>query len=77
MASMRSTEETTFFPAMWLQNVTQFAPTTHFISFAQSVLYRGAGFDILWPQLAVLAAFTLVFFAISVMPFTTAIVSFQ
>lgn len=27
------------------------APSTHYTSFAQSVLMRGAGFDIVWPQL--------------------------
>lgn len=34
----------------WLQNTMQLAPTTHFVSFAQAVLYRGAGLDIVWPQ---------------------------
>ena len=59
------------------QDVMQFAPTPHFVSFVQAVLYRGAGLDIVWPQLAALAAFTLAFFAISLMRFRTAIVSFQ
>ena len=30
------------------------APTTHFVSLAQAILYRGAGLDIVWPQLAAL-----------------------
>jgi ABC-2 type transport system permease protein len=32
------------------------APTTHFVSFAQAILYRGAGLDVVWPQfLAIIA----------------------
>jgi ABC-2 type transport system permease protein len=61
----------------WLQDVMQFTPTPHFVSFAQAVLFRGAGLDIVWPQLAALAAGALVFFVISLMRFRTAIVSFQ
>jgi ABC-2 type transport system permease protein len=60
-----------------LQDVMQVTPTTHFISFAQAVLFRSAGLDIVWPQLVALAAAALVFFAISLMRFRTAIVSFQ
>ena len=51
----------------------QFAPTTHFVSFAQAVLYRAAGFDIVWPQLLALAGFTIVFFGVSLIRFRTAI----
>lgn len=61
----------------WLQDVMQFTRTTHFLSFAQAVFYRGAGLDIVWSPLAALAAFTLAFFAISLTRFRTAIVSFQ
>ena len=61
----------------WLQDVMQFMPTPHFVSFAQAVLYRAAGLDIVWPQLAALAAFSVGFFAISLTRFRTAIVSFQ
>ena len=32
------------------------APTTHFVSLAQAILYRGAGLDVVWPQLCALAA---------------------
>ena len=60
----------------WLIKVMQFTPTPHFVSFAQAVLYRAAGLDIVWPQLAALAAITLVFFAVSLMRFRTTIASF-
>ena len=59
----------------WLINVMQFTPTPHFVSFAQAVLYRAAGLDIVWPELAALAAITLVFFAVSLARFRTTIAS--
>ena len=34
-----------------VQDVMSFTPTTHFVSLAQAILYRGAGFDVVWPQL--------------------------
>ncbi len=61
----------------WLQHAMQFMPTPHFVSFAQSVLYRGAGLEIVWRQLAALAAITTVFFGVALMRFRTAIISFQ
>jgi len=33
-----------------LRIVMQASPSTHFVSFAQAILYRGAGFGIVWPQ---------------------------
>ena len=39
-----------------VQNVMLAAPTTHFVTAAQAILYRGAGLDVVWPQwLAILA----------------------
>jgi ABC-2 type transport system permease protein len=31
------------------------SPSTHFVSFAQAILYRGAGFDVVWPQFLAVA----------------------
>jgi ABC-2 type transport system permease protein len=61
----------------WLQHAMQVMPTPHFVSFAQAVLYRAAGLDIVWPQLAALAAITTVFFGVSLVRFRTTIASFQ
>jgi ABC-2 type transport system permease protein len=58
-----------------LQYIMQLAPTTHFVSFAQAVLYRAAGIDIVWPQLAVLAVITSVFFGVSLTRFRTALMA--
>ena len=56
---------------MWVQHAMEFTPTTHFVSFAQSVLYRGVGFDIVWGDLAALATITVVFFGVSLARFRT------
>ena len=40
----------------FLRAVMQASPSTHFVSFAQEILYRGAGFDVVWPQFAAVAA---------------------
>jgi ABC-2 type transport system permease protein len=34
----------------WLATIMQASPTAHFVSFAQAILYRGAGFNVVWPQ---------------------------
>ena len=47
-----------------VQDVMLAAPTTHFVAAAQAILYRGAGFDVVWPQfLAVLVIGVVLFFA--------------
>lgn len=38
-----------------VQDIMLAAPTTHFVSLAQAIFYRGAGFDIVWPQMLALA----------------------
>ncbi|EKE69141.1 ABC transporter permease [Gallaecimonas xiamenensis] len=45
-----------------LQYLMQLVPSTHFVSLAQAVLYRGAGLSIIWPQLLAVAATGSVFF---------------
>jgi len=45
-----------------LQHAMQFAPSTHFVSFAQAILYRGAGFDVVWREFAIIFLSGAVFF---------------
>ena len=45
-----------------VQNIMLAAPTTHFVSLAQAILFRGAGFDIVWPQFAGIVAIGSAFF---------------
>jgi len=48
-----------------LRYIMQIAPSTHFTSFSQAVLYRGAGFDVVWPQLAAMTGIGVVLFFIA------------
>lgn len=48
-----------------LRFVMQAAPSTHYTAFAQAVLYRGAGLDVIWPQIAAMAAIGAVVFLVS------------
>ena len=45
-----------------VQDVMLAAPTTHFVLMAQSILFRGAGFSVVWPQFAALAGIGAVLF---------------
>ena len=42
-----------------LQYIMQLSPSTHFVSFAQSILYRGAGLGVVWPQFVATVAIAL------------------
>jgi len=53
----------------WLATVMQASPSTHFVSFAQSILYRGAGLDVVWPQFLAVACIGGLFFALAVLRF--------
>lgn len=60
-----------------VQNIMLAAPTTHFVSMAQAILYRGAGFDVIWPSLLAIAAIGAVFFALSLALFRRSLASTQ
>jgi len=62
---------------VWLQYVMQIFPTPHFVSFAQSVLYRAAGLDIVWPELLMMTIISAVYFAISGVRFRRTLVVLQ
>jgi ABC-2 type transport system permease protein len=56
-----------------VQNLMLAAPTTHFVMLAQAILFRGAGFEIVWPQFAVLAVIGGVLFAYTLARFRSTI----
>jgi ABC-2 type transport system permease protein len=39
----------------WLATIMQASPSTHFVLLAQAILYRGAGFAVVWPQFVIVA----------------------
>ena len=53
----------------WLATTMQASPSTHFVSFAQSILYRGAGIDVVWPQFLFVAVVGGLFFLLAILRF--------
>ena len=53
----------------WLATVMQVSPSTHFVSFAQAILYRGAGLDVVWPEFLAVAGIGGLFFGLAIMRF--------
>jgi ABC-2 type transport system permease protein len=52
-----------------IQYIMLAAPNTHFVMLAQSILFRGAGIEVVWPQFAALLAIGLVLFTFSLRRF--------
>jgi len=53
----------------WLAMLMQASPSTHFVSFAQAILYRGAGIDVVWPQFVFVALVGGLFFMLAILRF--------
>ncbi len=53
----------------WLATAMQASPSTHFVSFAQSILFRGAGIDVVWPQFLLVAGIGGLFFVLAILRF--------
>jgi ABC-2 type transport system permease protein len=55
----------------FLQTVMYASPSTHFVKFAQSILYRGAGIDVVWLDLMIMAGLGAGFLAAALSRFRT------
>ncbi len=53
----------------FLQAIMYASPSTHFVRFAQSVLYRGAGIDVVWSDLAIMGTLGGIFLAVALSRF--------
>ena len=53
----------------WVQTIMQAAPTTHFVDFSQSILYRGAGLEVVWLPFLKLVIIGAILFAVSLARF--------
>jgi ABC-2 type transport system permease protein len=61
---------------VWLQYVMNvISPTPHFVVFAQDVLYRGAGFSIVWQQILAMIVIGAVYFGFALHRFRRVIFS--
>ncbi len=52
-----------------VQDIMMLSPTTHFVSLGQSILFRGAGLDVVWPSLVALLLIGCVLFWLSLQRF--------
>ena len=57
----------------WLAKLMQVSPSTHFVAFAQAILYRGAGLDVVWPQFVAVAGIGALFFGAAIVRFRSSI----
>jgi ABC-2 type transport system permease protein len=53
----------------FLRAIMQASPSTHFVAIAQAILYRGAGFDMVWPRFLAVAAIGGIFLAMGLWRF--------
>ena len=58
---------------LWLQWITFFLPSRHFVSFSQAIIYRGAGLSAVWPNFLAVAIIGLAFFVFSLRRFRESI----
>ncbi len=59
----------------WLATAMQASPSTHFVLFAQAILYRGAGLDVVWPQFVAVAGIAALFLILTLLRFRSALSS--
>lgn len=57
----------------WLQRLTFFLPSRHFVSFSQIIIYRGGGISAAWPHFLVVGGVGLAFFMYSLASFRKSI----
>jgi ABC-2 type transport system permease protein len=57
----------------WLATAMQASPSTHFVSFAQAILYRGAGIDVVWPEFLIVGTIGGLFFLLAILRFRSSV----
>jgi ABC-2 type transport system permease protein len=57
----------------WLQSITFFIPTRHFVSLSQVIIYRGGGIEAVWRQFVMVGVIGLAFFVFSMSLFRKSI----
>ena len=62
---------------VFVQRIMLIAPTTHFVSLAQAILYRGAGIDVVWPQFLAIIGIATAFFVAALIRFRRSIGEMQ
>lgn len=57
----------------WLAKFMQLSPSTHFVAFAQAILYRGAGLDVVWPRFLAVGGIGALFFGLAILRFRSVV----
>jgi ABC-2 type transport system permease protein len=57
----------------WLQSITFFLPSRHFIEVSQAIMYRGAGFDLVWKSFLTVTLMAIGFFVAALLLFRRSI----
>jgi ABC-2 type transport system permease protein len=60
-----------------LQRAMQLSPTTHYVSFAEAILFRGAGPDVVWRDFAAVAGIGAVLFTAALVRFRRTVTETQ
>jgi ABC-2 type transport system permease protein len=53
----------------WLATIMEASPSTHFVSFAQSILFRGAGIEVVWEEFLAVGLIGGLFFFLAILRF--------
>lgn len=61
----------------WLQYITWFLPSRHYVSFMQAIVSRGADFTIVWKEFATVLMMGVTFLAASLLLFRRSIATAQ
>ncbi|CTQ34570.1 ABC transporter permease [Jannaschia rubra] len=59
----------------WLQYLTWFLPSRHYMAFAEGVVYRGAGLSIVWPEFLLVAVLGAAFLGVALALFRRSVAS--
>jgi len=62
---------------VWVQYLTWFLPSRHYVSFMQAIVYRGAGFAIVWKEFATVLTMGVSFLAVSLLVFRRSVATTQ
>jgi len=61
----------------WVQYVTWFFPSRHYVSFMQAIVYRGAGLDIVWKEFVTVLVMGVTFLALSLLLFRRSVATLR
>ncbi|AQY68230.1 ABC transporter permease [Pseudomonas veronii] len=61
----------------WVQYVTWFFPSRHYVSFMQAIVYRGAGLDIVWKEFVTVLVMGVTFIAMSLLLFRQSVATLR